>query len=252
LSKRLSTCLVLMILMIGTATTATPVHAAGWHRVFVDDFNGSTLDTSQWDAYGGQPGGSGSSWTGWWDPSHVEVGNGIANLRTYQDSRFGNRWVSGGISNNKATNLAYGKYNVTFRVDAGYGVNMCLLLWPDNNAWPPEIDFGENGAPDPDRSWISATLHYGTGSQFTQFVVERDFTQWHTIGVEWSPGLIQYTLDGSYWGTITGSTVPSTAMHFAAAEMAGVKGNTYHPAPDSRTPSEVDLQIDRVAIYSYS
>lgn len=251
MTKLASFCVALLFGML--ALLPAPASAASWHRILDDEFDGSTLNRTLWNAYDGQPGGSGSSWTGWWDPSHVEVRNGIANLRTYQDSRFGNRWVSGGMSNNKGQHYTYGKYNVMFRADAGYGVNIVMLLWPDNNGWPPEIDFGENGAPDGQRSWISSTLHYGTGSQFTQFVLNRDFTQWHCIGVEWSPGLIQYTIDGSYWGTIRGSTVPSLPMHFAAAAMAGMSGNRYHPAPSSSTtPREVDLQFDWVRAWAYS
>jgi beta-glucanase (GH16 family) len=222
----------------------------GWHQVFTDDFNGTHLDTSKWDAFEGEPGGSGSGWTGWWDPSHVVVHNGMAQLRTYRDIRFHDRWVSGGISNNKATEFQYGKYEVRFRVDAGYGVNVVLLVWPDDNSWPPEIDFAENGGADRERAEMSATLHYGSGNDFTQHLAHDDFTRWHTIGVEWSPGRIAYTKDGAVWATITGSTVPRNVMHFAAAEMAGVAGDRYHPAPDWSTPTEVDLQIDWVAIYA--
>ena len=44
----------------------------GWHQVFADDFNGTTLNTSNWGPYSGQPGGDTA---GWWSPSHVVVGN---------------------------------------------------------------------------------------------------------------------------------------------------------------------------------
>src|SRR3954451_2929887 len=123
------------------ATKRTP---ARWKQVFVDDFS-QGLDTSRWLRYSGQPGGDPG---GWWDPSHVTVANGVLNLETYRDTRFGGRWVSGGVSSSPALRQLYGKYVVRFRMDAGRGVLGVLLLWPSINIWPPEIDFAETGGTD--------------------------------------------------------------------------------------------------------
>ncbi len=54
----------------------------GWHQVLADDFTGTTLNTSNWGAYSGQPGGGPA---GWWDPSHVVVKGGLLTLKGYKD-----------------------------------------------------------------------------------------------------------------------------------------------------------------------
>jgi beta-glucanase (GH16 family) len=215
-----------------------------WNLAFSDDFTGSALNTSAWGAYSGQPGGDPG---GWWDPSHVVVHNGILDLQTYRDPAFGNRWVSGGVSSAPALTQRYGKYLVRFRVDKGDGVASVLLLWPSDGSWPPEIDFGEDGGGD--RSLSTATIHYGANDSQQAQSVSADFSQWHTMGVEWTAGLLKFTLDGAVWATMATSHVPSIPMELDAQAQAGTCGDTWNPCPDATTPAHVNLQIDWVAAY---
>ncbi|HEY7138094.1 MAG TPA: glycoside hydrolase family 16 protein [Acidimicrobiia bacterium] len=216
----------------------------GWHQVFRDDFLGSSLNQHAWGAYEGQPAGDPG---GWWDPSHVVVRGGTVQLATYRDPRFGRRWVSGGMSSAHALRQTYGKYLVRFRVDAGDGVALVLLLWPAADMWPPEIDFGESGGGS--RQEMSATLHYGTTDHQIQRSVSADFTRWHTMGVEWTPGRLQYTLDGRVWATIDSPAVPAIPMEMDAQAQAGTCGDRWAPCPDATTPGRVDAEIDWVVAY---
>jgi beta-glucanase (GH16 family) len=217
-----------------------------WKRVFSDDFRNG-LDRSKWGLYSGQPGGDPG---GWWAPSHVVVRNGVLNLETYRDPRFGGRWVSGGLSNARALKQTYGKYEVRFRVDNGKGVAAILLLWPVRDHWPPEIDFGEDGGMTGRRRSMSATLHYGAENHLIQREVRADFTRWHTIGVEWTPGKLVYTLDGRPWGRVRSRHVPSEPMELAMQAQAGTCGDRYAPCPDSSTPAKVNMQIHWVRVYA--
>jgi beta-glucanase (GH16 family) len=216
----------------------------GWVMAFSDDFTGNALDTAAWGAYSGQPSGDPG---GFWDPSHVVVHDGMLELLTYRDPRWDNRWVSGGVSSAPALRQAYGKYLVRFRMDRGDGIAGVLLLMPSNGDWPPEIDFAEDGGGP--RSSTTATLHYGSANDQTQYSVSTDFSEWHTIGVEWMPGSIVYTLDGRTWARVSSPAVPVGAMEFDAQTQAGTCGDPYDPCPDASTPSRVDMQIDWVVAY---
>lgn len=217
----------------------------GWHRVFADDFRGTSLDLRKWGAYEGQPGGDPG---GWWDPSHVVVRHGVAALETYRDPRFANRWVSGGMSSAQGLRQTYGKYLVRFRVDRGAGVAAILLLWPSfDDTSRAEIDFAENGGGD--RGHMSATLHYDAGTRQLQRAVRADFTDWHTVGVEWTPGRVAYTLDGRRWAVVSSRGVPEIPMELDAQTQAGTCGDRYQPCPDASTPRRVTMQIDWVAAY---
>jgi beta-glucanase (GH16 family) len=225
---------------------APAVHQAGWHRVFVDDFR-KRLNRRKWDTYSGQPGDQPDAW---WAPSHVVVRHGALTLRTYRDPNLGGRWVSGGVSSSRALKQTYGRYRVRFRIDRGKGVAAVFLLWPVAEHWPPEIDFAETGGATNARREMSATLHYGGSDEQIQRTVHADFTRWHTMGVDWTPGRLTYTLDGRRWASVN-AHVPDEPMEMDIQTETGTCGDRYAPCPDATTPAHVDLHIDRVVVYAY-
>jgi hypothetical protein len=216
----------------------------GWQMVFADDFGGTSLNTKSWGTYEGQPGGDPG---GWWDPSHVVVRNGMVELQNYQDPALGSRWVSGGLSSARALKQTFGKYLVRFRMDKGNGIAGIALLWPSGGGWPPEIDFAEDGGGN--RSTTSATLHYGSANDQVQRSVATDFSQWHTIGVEWTPGHLVYTLDGAVWATVVDANVPVVPMEMDLQTQAGTCGDEWNPCADATTPASVNMQVDWVVAY---
>jgi beta-glucanase (GH16 family) len=219
----------------------------GWRQGFADDFRGTSIDTSKWFAYSGQPGGDPA---GWWEPSHVVVGDCMVTLRGYKDpaSRPG-IFVTGGIGLNSANSGTYGKYLIRMRRDKGDGISAIALLWPRGNTWPPEIDFYEDYA---EPSGTTATLHCGANGdnrcQIPQSLAGYDATQWHTVGVEWSPGKLVYTVDGTAWATVTDAKVPSIPM-FLAVQTQSLVCSRHNTCLSPSTPAEVDLQVDWVAAY---
>jgi beta-glucanase (GH16 family) len=179
------------------------------------------------------------------------VRKGRLNLQTYRDRTFGSRWVSGGVSSSKALKQTYGKYEVRFRMDPGKGVAAILLLWPSGDNWPPEIDFAEDGGETHARDGMSATLHYGQANNQIQRSVRCNFARWHTVGVEWTPHKLVYTLDGKRWAAVASPHVPDELMELDLQTQAGTCGDRYAPCPDSTTPARVDMQVDWVVAWAY-
>jgi beta-glucanase (GH16 family) len=136
-------------------------------------------------------------------------------------------------------------------MDAGKGVSVVALLWPSGNQWPPEIDFAENGGESNARNYVTATLHYGGDNSQIQRTLGGDFTQWHVLGVEWTPGTLVYTIDGRRWAVVKTGAVPSQRMEMDLQTQAGTCGDSSAPCPDSSTPARVDAQISWVAAYAY-
>jgi len=213
----------------------------GWKQIFSDDFTGTDV-SSAWGKYYGQPGGDPA---GWWLQSHVQVNTGLLELQGYKDA---GKDASGGLAAWSATQQTYGKYEVRFRADVGNGYGYVFLLWPAAENWPigGEIDFGEDGGGD--RQGLSATLHYGADNSQIARQLKADFTQWHTIGVEWTKGSIVYTLDGKPWANVTGSMVPSTPM-FLAMQQQALPCTQWSVCVDSTTPARTDIDIDWVSVY---
>lgn len=211
----------------------------GWKRYWVDDFGRSTLST-YWDKYSGYPGGYSN---GWWSPSHVRSSGGMLVLDGF---RQGGTFVTGGVSATRRSSLLYGKYLVRMRADKGLGVGYVALLWPTKGGWPPEVDFAEDAGHD--RRTTSGTAHFTPSNLQRQQILRVDFTKWHTVGVEWTPTALKYTIDGRVWATMTGAAVPHVPMHLAI-QSAALKCTSWSACVTSATPAHVNIYVDWVDVY---
>ena len=185
-----------------------PGNVPGWRLTYSTDFPGNSLP-SNWGAYSGQPG---SDPDGKWDPANVAVSGGELHF-------YASNGATGGVSfgGNPQT---YGMYQVRMKGDYEPGINISdiLLLWPDSNVWPPEIDFFEDSGGD--RSNYLATVHPGPNGQNSNQVHvnvnNNNATQWHTYGVQWTPSTITFTVDGQSVGSVSQSDTgswPNIAMN---------------------------------------
>ena len=272
-SLRLLACMVVtavLATMLATPASATPTVSSdpsgqampgqipGWTQTFADDFTSpSTLANYQvYGDFGAAPDGSGSCFSA----NHVAVTGGELVMRGYKDPAAVasngctgdvNQWVTGGVKLT-ANSQTYGKYEVRMRVDNGQGVSLVALLWPTTDTWPPEIDFTEDNGAAP-RTVDTATEHWGTPTAFSQIndTLAVDLTQWHTVGVEWTPGKIVYTMDGVPWATEANTSVSDVPMQIAVQTQAWQCGaNSWEQCANSSTPSEVDMDVDWIAVYT--
>lgn len=229
------------------STSGVPVPVGDltyWRQVFWDDFTGSSLGHG-WGEYNGtipsMPGGE-------WDPSHVDVSDGKLKLLT---QNVGGQWTSGGVMNHVQAQTTYGKYEVRFRMDKAPGVKYAILLWPKSGTWPQdgEIDFAEDGGGS--RTGTTATVHWGpnqASKEMIQRQLKGDFSQWHTLGVEWYWDKLTYTLDGKAWATVYTKNTPSKPMNLAIQTEAGSCGE-WMTCVTSATPKTTTLEVDWVSVY---
>jgi beta-glucanase (GH16 family) len=198
---------VLLMAMVPTL----PTRAAGisWKLKFEDHFNGTKIDESSWGVYG-KNGPKGDHC--WWD-RNITVSGGLATLKVLPSSQCDGYSAAGMCACPVATQK-YGKFVVRMKATEGNS-KITFLLWADVD-WPPEIDFAE--FPDHGdgelRQHYTHTLHYGDNNSQIHSSHDADMTEWHNVGVRWSPGLLQYTLDGVVTDTIT-DHVPAEKMWMA-------------------------------------
>lgn len=217
---------------------------SGYRQVFTDGFSGTALDRTKWGRYSGEPGSDPGTR---WDPSHVDVHDGVVTLANYRDPKRGNLWTGGAINNSRSNAMTAGKYEIRMRAEAGKGLNVVGLLWPAGGGWPPEIDFVEDR--DGDRRDFAATLHYKNSStRHGQIGASRnlDMTKWHTYGVEWKPGQVKYSVDGMVWKTVNSPFVPTIKMGLAVQTNSVTRGAV---KADASTPSRSEVDIDWVVGY---
>ena len=237
---------------VGPSGEAMPTQApTGYQTIVAQDFTGTTLP-SGWHAYSGQPG---SDTGGWWDPSHVTVGQGMLVLHAYEDATHygqssGPPWVEGGVDLWPDGVLTDGEYLVRSRVTSATGVTQVELLWPNSDIWPPEIDFNESNG----TNESTAHLLYGPAGQPIRVespsLTSIDLTQWHTWGVTVTPSLISFTLDGTVWATMENNPQEQVPMHLAIQQQVWPCNSQSETCPSAATPSEVDMQVDWAVVYA--
>jgi beta-glucanase (GH16 family) len=193
-----------------------------WRQVYADDFSGTQLNTrNAWSVYGNGVVSSNPT-TAYWSPGHVSVGDSMLTINGSQDPSVSpdGRVVTAGLGLWKLPKQTYGKYEMLVRMDACPEVKYAWLLWPYDGQWPQhgEIDFAEDEGGSRTKSTASMLYKNALGKADAlpkSYVTPTpSFASWHVVGVEWTPGGINYTLDGKSWGTISSDLVPSTAMTF--------------------------------------
>ncbi len=229
----------------GAAATSSPAAAAptstgSFTPIFADDFNGTSVNRANWAVYNNAKTPKAHL------AANVVVHDGMVSLETKYDSALG-RWTTAGmcLCQNKSLRQTYGEWEMHARVSAGDS-RAVALLWP-TSGWPPEVDFMEMGGEDAQgsRQLNTMTVHYGPRSQNNMIHSSEsgDFTQWHTIGVQWSPGVIRYLLDGQVTRTVASPNVPNQQMWF------GVQTS---PEAAAKPTTPVNFDIDWVREYAYN
>lgn len=208
----------------------------GYTLRYVTDFPGTSLPAG-WEVFTGIPGGDPG---GQFGKAHVTVGHGMLELNTWKDAQYGDKWVTGGLSQ-YAVSLTYGAYFIRSRV-TGVGPNEVQLLWPANNTWPPEIDFNESGRGD---TTTTATVHWGKLNEIEQHSIRVDLTEWHTWGVVWTSKSIIFVVDGHAWAEVAEpAAIPHEAMNLDLEQRAMCSlGFDCPTAPES-------MQVDWIAEYT--
>jgi beta-glucanase (GH16 family) len=152
------------------------------------------------------------------------------------------------IPGQTARGQTYGRYAVRFRADKLPGYKMAWLLWPDSNSnkHDGEIDFPEKDLDTPN---VYGFVHYpGATDKNDQGWAQKpiDITEWHTAVIEWSPGLVVFSMDGVEIGRTVNSRVPSTPMHWVLQTEVSLTAGRPSPKVDGH------VQIDWVAMWAYA
>ena len=215
-----------------------PSALAGYHRDYVNDFSGP-LDPSMWLLFAGVPKGDPA---GRFEPSHVAVSRGLLRIGAWRDPARRHHWATGGVCL-CGVHPKYGAFFVRSRETAP-GPDDVELLWPQNNTWPPELDFDEMGTSATQSTWSD---HYHSPADFIQGNVTVNVKRYHTWGVIWTPTQVTFVVDGRAWGVVTTpALIPKLPMtlDLQLQTWCGI-----HPECP-RKPSS--MQIDWVAVYTPS
>ena len=174
-------------------------------------------------------------------------------------------YTSARISTKGKFSFQYGMVEARLQLPTGQG------MWPafwalgtdiDRSGWPDcgEIDVMENLGHEPRRS--TGTIHgpQGTGDGATDYEPGRSVVhtaplaqEFHTYGVLWLPGSIQFYFDGHpYWSITSADLAPGSRWVFDHPFYLILNlaiGGRWAGSPDDSTTFPQELRVDYVKVY---
>lgn len=248
-----------------------PPPAPGYQLVFNDEFQGTVLNRRKWHTRMIYAGGTLDHLSGEmqrYRDTHI-VKDGMLKLPAHMDADGS---VSSALIRSEWTGR-YGYFETRVRMPKGIGVFPAFWLNPDVGpdgvlSWPPEIDifeFVNNGVED-----TATMLHSGIvnrnpatpitlissspkwNEQFKYYRTPFDLTDaFHTIGLEWTPGLARLFVDGVHvyarkcpWARDSGAPGPNA--HVILNFALGGPWAGRHGVDTTALSSSLDVQFVRV------
>lgn len=155
-----------------------------------------------------------------------------------------------------AMEQTYGRYAIRFRADPTPGYKIAWLLWPvDDKACDKcEIDFPETEL---DRE-IMGYIHPKGGGQQLSFATNQTVTDWHTAVIEWSPGKIEFFLDGQKVNSVgnepdvSSVNIPDQPMNWVIQSESALDPRAQSGQVVAQSGSTATILIDWVAVYSFT
>ena len=262
--KMLIFMVVLTLLSSLFSTSLLPVEkasAATWNLVWNDEFDGTTLNTSNWvyDI------GTGPNSDGWGNnelqyytnrTQNVAVTGGNLEITALQESYGGRNYTSGRIKTLGKQAWTYGKIEARIKLPTGQGIWPAFWMLGSNfptTDWPKcgEIDIMEHvnteGVTHGTIHWDYNGYQYYGGSSTTL-----DFTQYHIYTIEWNASSIKWFIDGAqFWEANIANSINGTdEFHkpfFILLNLA--IGGNWPGSPNSSTILPAKMYVDYVRVY---
>ena len=216
------------------ATTQT-APASQWNIVWSDEFNGTSINRSNWTFETGNNDGWGNSeleyYTSNTNNAYVD-GNGFLHIVALEQSMGGYSFTSARIKTQGLYNTPTSGH-IQWRAALPAGVGMWPAIWMMGSnypsaGWPAcgEIDVVENNGATPD--FVQGSLHYGTSGEVSQtkvydFPGQESTTNFHIYELDWGSNSISFSVDGVTYET-QGSESPFNQPFFFIMNVA-VGGN---------------------------
>lgn len=244
----------LVSLLSGTNASA----ATNWTQVWSDEFNGTSLDTSNWtNEIGTGSGGWGNNELQYYTnrSENLQVTGGNLVITARKESYGGMNYTSARIKTQGLRNFTYGKIEARIKMPTGQG------LWPafwmlgsniNTVSWPycGEIDIMERVN---NNAFVNGTVHWDANGYASYGNVSGniDFSQFHVYSIEWDANYIRWFVDGIKYNEIyiangTGNTEEFQRPFFILFNLA--VGGNWPGSPNSSTPFPAQMLVDYVRV----
>ena len=270
-----------------SAGSPYPPTDSEYEKVWSDEFNGDSLDTNVWSPYVG--GWNASAVQGCYkdSPENINVSGGSLNLIGLHKpgvtcNKGKNKdFTSGFVETKDKKAWTYGYFEARIKMPNNKSTWPAFWMSPNEkrygDGWPMngEIDVVETKGSDLD--YAAADAHWGksTTNKMHKNSHKTDLpagfsntTDWHTYGVKWTEGKLEYFIDGKSYHTVEGFGQPNAANtphgpfdvpFFLRLNMAiggnyidgpgGKWSNAYNVVAEEPSTFPATMSVDYVRVY---
>jgi beta-glucanase (GH16 family) len=250
---------------------------AFWECSFVEEFDGTTLDSDRWVPQRTDSSGYLNGETACFvdDPDNISVSDGTLKLTARQEAEpftchnplgedFETEYTSGMVSTYGQFSQTFGRFEIRARISDAHvkGLQSALWLWPDDpmrygpHPASGEIDIAEMYSQYPDRA--IPYLHYEEAEPSptvtNNFCFLSDLDEFHTYVAEWTSSGIRVTYDGQtclvhLWNPESPLVSPQPfdqPFLVILTQALGVGTNEFDPGT---TPLPATTEVDYVRVW---
>jgi beta-glucanase (GH16 family) len=261
-------------LVLGALVASSLSARAAWQLVWSDEFDGSSIASTNWVFETGNNNGWGNQEREYYTSraTNAYVANGVLHIVAQQESYGGFPFTSARMKSQNLFSKKYGR--IEFRAKLPQGLGYWPALWMlgtniSSVGWPAcgEIDVMENKGSS--STQVGGTIHYADvnnndvyqAKSFTLPTPGDSVTNFHTYAIQWTSNSIVWQVDGqtaqtwTSWGAASGTyayPAPFNKPFFLIMNVA--VGGQYLGSPSDSTiiantvfPGE--MQVDYVRVY---
>ena len=224
----------------------------GWDLVWNDEFDGTSLNTSDWEALNRQD--SYNNEKQYYLDDQVSVANGLMTITATNQPIANKQYRSGLIRT--WDEYTYGRWEVRANLPTTQGMWPAIWLLPRYEDWPVggEIDIMENRGSNP--YVVSSAFHYGESVSAHQYVwneysateggVPVNFhDSFHTYAVEWEESVMRFYVDDNLYWVVNSSRVPVPDGPMSLIINLAIGGD-FGGDPDGSTVWPQTMEVDYV------
>jgi beta-glucanase (GH16 family) len=193
----------------GTGSTPLPTTAPtpipGWRLVWSDEFNGSTVDTSNWNFQTGCSGWGNGEWENYTNGANASIQNGtlVIEARMKPGAALGNCGMTSTRMNSAGKrSFQYGRMEARLSIPMGQGLWPAFWMMGNSGSWPAngEIDIMEHIS---NENRTHGYIHWDNGGhqQTGGSIVNNSPGSFHVYAIEWDASSIRWFLDSTQFAS---------------------------------------------------
>jgi beta-glucanase (GH16 family) len=236
------------------APDAAPADVGGWYLDWADEFGGPSIDTTVWNVADELVMKNGE--LEYYRPGNAFIENGALVLEARQESYGGRDFTSGCLTSKDKKTFKYGRLTARIKLPATAGMWPAFWMLGATGAWPDggELDIMESKGRVPTTVW--GTAHWGPltngnhpnyGTTY-QMPSGQDITGWHEYTLEWSAGILSWSVDGGHAYLSMVSHDPFNQQFYLILNLA-VGGMFDDNVEPPRPMSPQRMLVDYVRVY---